>query len=354
MKLMFVSDAWFPQVNGVVTTMSTVIETLRNEGHEVDVIQPSQFYTVPMPTYPEIRLSMDVWRVGEKIARFKPDRLHIVTEGPLGLAAMRYMSRRGMSYTTAFHTKFPEYTNARFPFVTVPFGYRVMHAFHKHSERVMVATDSVRKELEHWGFDNVVTWSRGVDTSVFRPLDADDENPLAHLDGKVAIYVGRIAPEKNIQAFLDVDYEGHKVVVGDGPSRAKLEAQYPHVHFVGYQKGRDLARYFAAADVFVFPSLTDTYGVVMLEAMACGTPVAAFPVSGPLDVVNDGVTGVLDEDLSRAMTRAERLSSDDCIAQARSNNWEKTAQFLLRNMVPANWSQQVQKVASAEGAQPSV
>ncbi|MGM0564831.1 MAG: glycosyltransferase family 4 protein [Pseudomonadota bacterium] len=335
MKLLFVTDAWYPQINGVVTTMGTVIETLKARGHEVKVIEPGQFYTLPMPTYPEIRLSVNVWKVSGMIDRFQPDRVHIVTEGPLGLAARHYLSRRGMRFTSAFHTRFPEYTHARFPFVTVAFGYRVMRAFHARSRRVLVATDSVRRELEGWGFERVVTWSRGVDTTVFRPLETGEANPLSHLDGPIALYVGRVAPEKNLRAFLEVDYPGHKVVVGDGPSRARLEREFPDVHFAGFRQGRELARYFAAADVFVFPSLTDTYGVVMLEAMACGTPVAAFPVSGPLDVIRPGVTGAMDRDLLTAIQRAEALNREDCIRQARENDWASTAGFLLDQMVPA-------------------
>lgn len=339
MKLMFITDAWFPQVNGVVTTMSTVINYLRTQGHEVKVIEPSQFYTVPCPTYPEIRLSVNTWKVGKMIEKFKADKIHIVSEGSLGLAAMIYLRKRGLDYTTAFHTKFPEYANARLPFLTLQFGYGVMHAFHHKSKRVMVATDGIRKELADWGISNGVTWSRGVDTTVFKPLEDGDKDPLAHLQGKKYLYVGRVATEKNISAFLDLDLPGHKIVVGDGPMRAELEAAYPDAHFVGYQKGRDLARYYAASDVMVFPSLTDTFGVVMLEAMACGTPVAAFPVNGPIDVIQDGVTGCMHDNLKQAVLDCGKLNVQDCIDHANNNDWRNTAEFLFNNMVSAGWEQ---------------
>lgn len=333
MKLLFVTDAWFPQVNGVVTTMSTVIELFEEQGHEVKVIEPSAFRSVPMPTYPEIRLSVNVWKVGKLIKGFNPDRVHIVTEGSLGMAAVGFLRAHGYKYTTAFHTKFPEYAHARFPFLSVELGYKIMKNFHGNSHKVLTPTEGVKKELNEWGLDNVVTWSRGVDTKTFKPMTKKERNPLADLPAPIYLYVGRVAKEKNIQAFLDVDIEGTKVVVGDGPLRESIEKQYPDVQFVGYKKGRDLALHFAAADVFVFPSLTDTFGVVMLESMACGTPVAAFPVSGPVDVVNNGVTGFLNDDLKQAMQDALTLNPKDCVKQAKSNSWKKTAQLLLDTMV---------------------
>lgn len=339
MKLMFITDAWFPQVNGVVTTMSTVIDIFKSQGHQIEVVEPSQFATVPLPTYKEIKVSLDLWRVGEKIKAFRPDKIHIVTEGALGIAASIFLRMNKVKYTTAFHTKFPEYVNERYPLVPVQAGYAMMHSFHGRSEKVLVPTPSVKNELNKRGFDNVITWSRGVNTDVFHPIQNGEDNPLAHLDGRKFLYVGRVSKEKNIQAFLEAEVTGHKVVVGDGPLRAELEAQYPDVHFVGYKKGRELALYYAAADVFVFPSKTDTFGIVMLEANACGTPVAAYPVSGPIDVVINGTTGVVDDDLDIAMTACLALNPQDCIDYAKRNSWEATAQILLDNMADAHWEE---------------
>lgn len=337
MKLMFITDAWFPQVNGVVTTMSTVIDMFKSQGHQIEIVEPSQFATVPLPTYKEIKVSLDLWRVGEKIKAFRPDKIHIVTEGALGIAASIFLRMNKVKYTTAFHTKFPEYVNERYPLVPVQAGYAMMHSFHGRSEKVLVPTPSVKAELDKRGFDNVITWSRGVNTDVFHPIQDDEQDPLAHLDGKKYLYVGRVAKEKNIEAFLAANVDGHKVVVGDGPLREELEAKYPNAHFVGYKKGRELALYYAAADVFVFPSKTDTFGIVMLEANACGTPVAAYPVSGPIDVVVNGETGVVDEDLDVAINACLALNPQDCIHYAKRNSWEATAEILLDNMADAHW-----------------
>lgn len=333
MRLLFVTDAWFPQVNGVVTTMSKVVELLRAKGHAVKVVEPNMFRSVPMPTYPEIRLSVDVWRVGKIINEFNPDRIHVVTEGSLGLAAISYLRAHGYNYTSAFHTKFPEYVNARLPMLPVAWGYKYMHAFHAKSKRVLVPSNSAKRDLTAKGVNNVVCWSRGVDTKTFKPLSTTEQNPLAEFKSPIYLYVGRVAKEKNIQAFLDVDIAGKKVVVGDGPLRQSLEKKYPQVLFAGYKSGRDLGRYFAAADVFVFPSLTDTYGVVMLEAMACGTPVAAYEVTGPVDVVENGVTGFLDSDLKRAIINCKNIKRQACRDYAKQHSWKKAAQILLENMV---------------------
>ncbi len=330
LRLAIVTDAWYPQVNGVVTTMNAVIEWLRAQGHEVEIIEPSGFLTLPCPGYPEIRLAIDAHRVGRRLRAFAPDRVHIVTEGPLGRAAMRCVRRHGWQHTTSFHTRFPEYIRARVPGFPLRWGYGVLRRFHAHSSALLVPTPQLARDLQAWGFDRLVVWSRGVDTGLFHPgatVPTSDRRPIM-------LYVGRVAREKNLEAFLALDVPGTKWIVGDGPDRARLERQYPDAIFTGYRQGRALAACYASADVFVFPSRTDTYGVVMLEAMACGTPVAAFPVTGPVDVVRPGVTGCLDDDLARAIDGALTLERAACRAQARENDWQRTAAFFLAQTVP--------------------
>lgn len=329
MKLAIVTDAWYPQVNGVVTTISSVIDRLREQGVTVEVIEPGAFRTIPCPGYPEIRLALNTGGVARRLREFAPDRVHVVTEGPLGQAALRFMRRRGWRHTTSFHTRFPEYIRARLPFVPLSWGYALLRRFHRDSAAVLVPTAGMARDLDERGFRRLRVWSRGVDTRVFNPDAAFDPG----LERPIFLYVGRIAPEKNIQALLDLDLPGTRVVVGDGPSRARLQRDHPGVVFPGYRHGRDLAAWYASADVFVFPSRTDTYGVVMLEAMACGTPVAAYPVTGPIDVVRDGETGRLDEDLRRAALECLQIARDDCIAHARANDWRAAARFFLEQTV---------------------
>jgi len=334
-KLAIVTDAWYPQVNGVVTTMSSVIDCLRDGGVTVEVIEPGTFRTIPCPGYPEIRLALNTGGVRRRLEAFAPDRVHVVTEGPLGLAAMRFMRRRGWQHTTSFHTRFPEYVKARLPFVPLAWGYAWLRRFHRDSRAVLVPTAGMARDLGNRGFRNLRVWSRGVDTRVFNPDAARDTG----LEPPVFLYVGRLAPEKNLEAFLALDLPGTRVLVGDGPSRARLEAAHPAAVFPGYHHGRELAAWYASADVFVFPSRTDTYGVVMLESMACGTPVAAYPVTGPIDVVRDGETGRLDEDLRRAALDCLALSRDQCAAHGRSQDWRVSARFFLEqtvDIVPAD------------------
>ena len=332
MRLSIVTDAWLPQVNGVVTTLSAVVDRLREQGHAVDVIHPGDFPTLPCPGYPEIRLALRTGRVGRRLAAFAPDRVHVVTEGPLGWAAVRFLDRRGWHRTSSFHTRFPEYVRARLPFVPLAGGYALLRRFHRGSRAVLVPTPGVARDLAARGFERLVVWSRGVDTRVFRPEAAFDPG----LERPVFLYAGRVAREKNVEAFLGLDLPGTRVVVGDGPSRARLETAHPEACFIGYRHGPDLAAWYAAADVLVFPSLTDTYGVVMLEAMACGTPVAAFPVTGPADVVRDGETGRLDRDLGRAARGCLALSRDRCAAFARERDWRETARSFLEHTVPVH------------------
>jgi glycosyltransferase involved in cell wall biosynthesis len=322
---MIVSDAWSPQINGVVITLGNTIRELERQGHKVATITPDGFHSIPCPTYPEIRLALlPGKRVAERIEAFAPDALHIATEGPLGLAARRHCLRTRRAFSTAYHTQFPEYVHAR---TRLPVGisYRWMRWFHAPASALMVATPDIRRRLEARRFANLAMWSRGVDTELFHTA----ERPSSDAPGPIFLYVGRVAVEKNIAAFLALDLPGIKWVVGDGPARAALERQFPAARFFGMKTGADLAWHYQQADVFVFPSRTDTFGLVMLEAMACGTPVAAYPVTGPIDVVQPGVSGVLDHDLQRAALAALRLPRDAVRAQALGTSWAAaTAQFV--------------------------
>ena len=267
--------------------------------------------------------------MARKIEGFRPCVVHIATEGPLGIAARRYCMKRGIPFTTAFHTKFPEYLNARMR-VPVSWSYKAMRRFHAPASSVMVATQTVENELRGRGFANIKRWSRGVDTKLFRPRDKS----FLDLPRPIALYVGRVAVEKNIEAFLQVKHPGRKVVVGDGPQMKELTRKYPDVHFVGVKEGEDLAKHYAAADVFVFPSLTDTFGLVLIEALACGVPVAAYPVAGPLDVIGDAPVGCLHADLTTAVQRALGASPDACLAHAKSYSWDASVQQFLANVAP--------------------
>jgi glycosyltransferase involved in cell wall biosynthesis len=328
MRIVIVTDAWQPQVNGVVTTLRRTREGLEAQGHEVAVVAPTGFRTVPCPSYPEIRLAL--WP-GRKLKRAldaaEPDAVHIATEGPLGTAARRHCLERGWRFTTSYHTQFPQYLRQRIP-VPESWAYRYLRNFHRSAERTLVPTEHLRIELLDQGFQNVVLWSRGVDTKLFRPMDRN----FLDLPRPIAIYVGRVAVEKNLKAMLEIDCPGTKLIVGDGPDFEKLRRSFPEAQFVGYKFGTELAQYLAAADVFVFPSRTDTFGLVMLEAMACGTPVAAFPVTGPIDVVREGFSGCLDEDLSAAVERALKLSRDDCRAAASERTWERAIRQFMSHL----------------------
>ncbi len=332
-RILIISDAWAPQVNGVVRTLAAVAGELAAMGSEAVVIGPGEFRTIPCPTYPEIRLSLFPGRrLARRIEEIAPDALHIATEGPLGTAARAYARRRGLSFTTSFHTRFPEYIAAR---TGLPpgLGYAWMRRFHNAGSGVMVAAESLRRELARREFANIRPWTRGVDFSVFRPEPREDF-PFPR---PVFLYVGRVAVEKNISAFLDLDLPGSKVVVGDGPQLAALRGAYPGVHFAGARRGAELAAAYAGADVLVFPSRTDTFGLVLLEALACGTPVAGFPVPGPLDVLGEaaGRVGVLDEDLGRAARAALAIERAACLAFAGAFTWRRAAEMFLANLVPA-------------------
>ncbi len=329
MRIMIVSDAWYPQTNGVVATLAQTASWLARFGHEVRMITPGDFRSVACPTYAEIRLSVLPYRAAaRKMRSFGPHAVHIATEGPLGLAARRYCLRHSLRFTTSYHTRFPQYLRARLPIPTA-LSYRALRWFHGAADRCMVSTASVREELEIRGFPNLSVWRRGVDTELFKPRD----KAFLDLRRPIAAYVGRIAVEKNVEAFLSMPWSGAKILIGDGPARARLQAKFREAHFVGFRFGEDLARHLAAADVMVFPSRTDTFGLVNLESMACGVPVAAFPVTGPIDVVEDGVTGALDHDLARAALRALTLDPRACRERAQRAGWQVCSREFESNLV---------------------
>ncbi len=318
MRVMIVSDAWFPQTNGVVGTLRQTAAWLERFGHEVRMITPGDFRNIPCPSYPEIRLSLFAGAaVRRRINDFAPHALHIATEGPLGLAARRACLGSGLRFTTSYHTQFPQYLRARYP-IPEAFSYGLLRWFHGAAVRCMVSTASVRRDLAARGFENLSSWRRGVDTDLFRPRDKS----ALRLPRPIAAYVGRVAVEKNLDAFLQMPWDGSKIVIGDGPERARLQAQFPAAQFLGFRYGEDLAVHLAAADVMVFPSRTDTFGLVNLEAMACGVPVAAFPVTGPIDVIEDGVTGALDADLAKAARRALGVNPAACRERAVRSGWD--------------------------------
>jgi glycosyltransferase involved in cell wall biosynthesis len=330
MKIMIVTDAWAPQTNGVVRTLGQTIGWLRRFGHDVRTLTPGDFRSIACPTYPEIRLSLfPSKKVRSTILDFAPQALHIATEGPLGLSARKFCLTEGLRFTTSYHTQFPQYLRARFP-IPIQTSYRVLRRFHGAGARCMVSTASLRKELAAYGFKNLASWQRGVDTEVFKPGPKD----FLDLPRPIAAYVGRVAVEKNIGAFLGMPWPGSKIVIGDGPARARLEQQYPDATFAGYRFGEHLASTLAAADVMVFPSRTDTFGLVNLESMACGVPVAAYPVTGPIDVIEDGVTGALDEDLAKAAWRALRIDPKACRERALSSGWDVSTRQFESNLVP--------------------
>lgn len=328
MRIVIATDAWAPQVNGVVTTLTQTINSLRKHGHDVLPITPQGRKTIPCPTYPEIRLALfQGGKIAQQIAAFQPDCIHIATEGPIGLSVRRYCLRNNLPFTTAYHTQFPEYVRARFP-VPVKWTVALTRWFHGPATRTLVPTQGVRQLLESRGFEEVVLWSRGVDTDLFC-LD----NPVSYaFASPVWIYLGRVAVEKNIEAFLTLDIPGTKVIIGDGPDRERMTEQYPDCKFLGYKFGDDLARHLAGGDVFVFPSRTDTFGLVMLEAMACGLPVAAYPVTGPIDVVTSGTTGILDDDLQKACEQALQLDRQACRDHAKSRSWDQAAMQFLSHL----------------------
>lgn len=325
MRIMIVTDAWEPQVNGVVRTLKSTRRELERMGHIVDIVTPLEFKSLPCPTYPDIQLSLGARKkVARRLDVFSPDALHIATEGPLGLSARRWAIRHHFPFTTAYHTRFPEYVHARFR-VPLAWTYRYLRWFHGQAKAVMAPTRVVRADLRRYGFNNVALWGRGVELDVFMPRD------IRRLDTRppIFLYVGRVAVEKNIKAFLDLDLPGSKWVVGEGPALPSLRKKYPEANFMGVLNQNELAEVYSSADVFVFPSRTDTFGLVLLEAMACGLPVAAYPVTGPLDVIGDSTGAALNHDLRQACLDALSLKREDALAHAQKFSWRAaTEQFL--------------------------
>ena len=329
MKIAIITDAWHPQTNGVVTTLSRTATALTEAGHEVRMFTPEPYRTVPCPSYPEIRLSLFAGRhLRRSLAEFAPDSIHIATEGPLGFAARRYCLRNRKSFTTSYHTQFPAYIRKRFP-IPESWTWLFVRWFHNAAQCTLAPTPAIVEELRAHGFRNPVVWGRGVDTELFRPSDAA-RDPRS---GPVFLYVGRVAVEKNLAAFAGLDLPGRKIIVGDGPDLPNLRRNHPDCTFTGYKFGEELAAIMASADVFVFPSRTDTFGLVMLEAMACGVPVAAYPVAGPIDVVHDGVTGVLHEDLRTACEGALKLDRQACRDYALAHSWARCSHQFASHLV---------------------
>ena len=333
MKIVLVTDAWQPQVNGVVTTLVELVRHLQASGHEVVVIQPGQFRTRPCPGHPGMELALFPGRrLGQMIEAADPDAVHIATEGPLGWAARRHCLRRQRAFTTAFHTKFPEMLHAALR-IPLSWGYALLRRFHRPSSGVLVPTAGVLEMLRQRGFQNLREWTHGVDTRLFALADeATVYPPLGQLAHPVSLFVGRVSVEKNIDAFLDLDVPGSKVVCGVGPFRRALRARYPNVHWIGVLPRHELARLYAAADVFVFPSRSDTFGLVMLEAMACGVPVAAYPVDVPLQVVGCSGAGALNEDLRQAWFDALKVPRHKARDQALRFGWGRAAELFVSHL----------------------
>jgi glycosyltransferase involved in cell wall biosynthesis len=327
MRIAVATDAW-GQTNGVVFAYQRIAEPVREFGAELAFVTPEGFPSAPLPTYPGIRLALaSAGEVGRRIERLGATHVHIATEGPIGWAARRYCLRRGVPFTTSYHTRFPEYVRARLP-APLALSYAFLRRFHAPAERVLVPTASMRRELERRGFRRVDLWTRGVDHALFRPREAS----VLDLPRPIFLNVGRVAVEKNLEAFLDLDLPGSKVVVGDGPALAGLKRKYPGAHFLGEKFGEELAAIFASADVFVFPSLTDTFGVVLIEALASGLPVAAFPVTGPLDVIDGAGAGALDRDLKRACLAALDIPRERARARSLEFTWRESARQFVEHV----------------------
>lgn len=328
MKIVIVTDAWEPQVNGVVRTLKQTSTHLVEMGHAVFLLTPEDHYTIPFPSYPSIPLALFP---GRKIARdltsINADAVHIATEGPLGMAARRWCIKNKVQFTTSYHTQFPEYVRLRLP-IPLSWTYAWFRCFHNKAVHTLVPTESQKHRLQSHGFNNVHVWGRGVDTSIFKP----DNPQQIDLPKPITLNMGRVAIEKNIEAFLSLALPGSKVVVGDGPDLDMLRKKYPEVLFTGAKFGDELSSWVTAADVFVFPSKTDTFGLVLLEALACGVPVAAYPVTGPKDVIEHGQVGYLDEDLKTAVINALQLNKQDCIDFATQRSWQACTQVFSELM----------------------
>jgi len=330
MRVLVATDAWHPQVNGVVRTLEALARSARDLGVDIQFLSPQGFRSMPMPTYPSLRLALPSARaIAARIQEIEPDSIHIATEGPIGLMTRAYCRKRGLRFTTSYTTRFPEYISARFA-IPESWSYAALRRFHAAASVTMVSTPSLAADLSQRGFSNLAMWGRGVDTDAFTP-EAPAELGLPR---PIFLCHGRVAIEKNLEAFLSLDLPGSKVVVGEGPQEAELRTRFPSVHFLGLKVGKELASYIAMADVFVFPSLTDTFGIVQLEALACGVPVAAYPVTGPRDVIAGRPVGALDQDLRQACLNALGLSRQACREVALSFSWENSARQFIENLRP--------------------
>jgi len=331
-RILVATDAWHPQVNGVVRTLDTTTRKLRDLGHIVEVVEPSRYPQLAVPFYPEICLAMaSTGAIANRLRKFRPDHVHISTEGPLGLLVRRECKNRGWKFSTSYHTKYPEYLRklARVP---EAWSYRLLKWFHNGGSSLMCATPSLEKDLIARGFTAPIRrWSRGVDLELFRPSARIDEG----YPRPVLLYVGRVSKEKGIEDFLNLKTPGTKLIVGDGPIRTDLERRFPDAKFLGYRKGEALAACYASADLFVFPSKTDTFGLVMIEALACGTPVAAYPVTGPIDIITRPELGALHDNLAIAVETALKTGNRTaCTDEGRGYTWENCTRQFLGNLVP--------------------
>src|ERR1700682_5927630 len=328
MRILIATDAWHPQVNGVVRTLTSLARSASALDADITFLTPDGFPSVGVPTYPGLRVALPNGReIARRVEAASPDAIHIATEGPIGWAVRAYCRRRKLAFTTSYTTRFPEYIAVR-SIIPASVSYAVLRHFHAAAAITIIATAALRQELSARGFRKLGTWTRGVDTDLFTPDDA----AALDLPRPVVMTVGRVAVEKNLEAFLSLDLPGSKVVIGDGPQKAVLERRYPKARFLGERTGEDLTSHLGAADVFVFPSRTDTFGVVQLEALACGTPVAAFPVTGPLDVIADHPVGALDSDLRSACIRALGMSRESCRSFALERSWKNSARQFIGNL----------------------
>ncbi|MDX1796241.1 MAG: glycosyltransferase family 1 protein [Hydrogenovibrio sp.] len=331
-KFTLVTDAWAPQMNGVVTTLSQMVKQLESIGIKVDVVHPNHYKHFPMPTYPEIPIVWSAKGLEKRILEFQPDAIHIATEGALGWRARRICLKHKLPFTSGYHTKYPEYIHQRFP-IPKSWIYAVLRRFHNKAETTYVPAQSILEELKDKGFKSLAVVNRGVETDIFNP----ERRANLGLLPPVYLYVGRLAPEKNIEAFLDLNLEGTKVVVGKGPLLEELESQYPEAHFVGAKYAEELATYYASSDVFVFPSLTDTFGVVNIESIACGTPVAAFPVTGPKDIITPGVNGYLNDNLATAINQCLTIDRNQISGSINEFTWDGAAEQFLEHLAKIDW-----------------
>ncbi|MGH6941716.1 glycosyltransferase family 4 protein [Hypericibacter sp.] len=335
LRILAVTDLWHPTVNGTVRMIEQIDRQLEIMGHEVVVIGPRRFQTIPFPGDSEVIVALSPEKtIGPMMLAARPDAIHLWTAGPVGVAARNILGRRNIPFTSSYVTKSPEYMQARFG-VPMAKTFATLHVFHKISRCLMVPSDGIIDELKARGFgNNLRLWQAGTDAELFRPR----EKGFLDLPRPIHLNVGRVTIEKNLEAFLRLDLPGSKLVVGDGPERARLQKQFPAVHFVGVKQGEELAKYYAAADVFVFPSRTDTLGLVMMESLAAGVPVAAFPVTGPNEVIADGGAGVLDEDLGKAIEAARKIDPAHCRAYAMRFSWARSARDFLANLAPLKGS----------------